>query len=163
MEVIKKLELELQKYLRLRKVFHMFEFICLAAIFIVFLYSGSDKVTEIFGCIAAVLIVPESFLLVRRNVIKSTIRDKVLLTKRDLEFYSDMKLECEKIKNEFLTQGSKKFISDECKQLVWKEEMGIGWLSIKINEFKKKCDEAKQIMENLESIKKRLVFLAFFM
>ena len=157
MEVIKKLELELQKYLRLRKIFHMFEFVCLAAIFIVFLYSGGDKAIEIFGCVAGVLIVPESFLLVRRNVIKSTIRDKVLLTKRDLEFYFDMKLECEKIKNEFLTQGSKKFISDECKQLVWKEEMGIGWLSIKINEFEKKCDEAKQIMENLESIKKRLV------
>jgi len=157
MEVMKNLELELQKYLRLRKIFSVFEFVCLAALFIVFLYSGSDKVTEIFGCVAAVLIVPESFLLVRRNVIKSTIRDKVLLTKRDLEFYSDMKLECKKIKNEFLTQDSKKFISDECKQLVWKEEMGIGWLSIKINEFEKKCDEAKQIMENLESIKKRLV------
>jgi hypothetical protein len=157
MEVMKNLELELQKYLRLRKIFSVFEFVCLAALFIVFLYSGSDKVTEIFGCVAAVLIVPESFLLVRRNVIKSTIRDKVLLTKRDLEFYSDMKLECEKIKNEFLTQGSKKFTSDECKQLVWKEEMGIGWLSIKINEFEKKCDEAKQIMGNLESIKKRLV------
>ena len=157
MEVMKNLELELQKYLRLRKIFSVFEFVCLAALFIVFLYSGSDKVTEIFGCVAAVLIVPESFLLVRRNVIKSTIRDKVLLTKRDLEFYSDMKLECEKIKNEFLTQGSKKFISDECKQLVWKEEMGIGWLSIKINEFEKKCDEAKQIMKSLESIKKRLV------
>ena len=157
MEVMKNLELELQKYLRLRKIFHVFEFVCLAALFIVFLYSGSNKVTEIFGCVAAVLIVPESFLLVRRNVIKSTIRDKVLLTKRDLEFYSDMKLECEKIKNEFLTQGSKKFISDECKQLVWKEEMGIGWLSIKINEFEKKCDEARQILENLESIKKRLV------
>jgi hypothetical protein len=157
MKVMKNLELELQKYLRLRKIFSVFEFVCLAALFIVFLYSGSDNVIEIFGCVAAVLIVPESFLLVRRNVIKSTIRDKVLLTKRDLEFYSDMKLECEKIKNEFLTQGSKKFISDECKQLVWKEEMGIGWLSIKINEFEKKCDEARQILENLESIKKRLV------
>jgi len=157
MEVMKNLELELQKYLRLRKIFSVFEFVCLAALFIVFLYSGSDKVTEIFGCVAAVLIVPKSFLLVRRNVIKSTIRDKVLLTKRDLEFYSDMKLECEKIKNEFLTQGSKKFISDECKQLVWKEEMGIGWLSTKIKEFEKKCDKAQQIMKSLESIKKRLV------
>jgi len=157
MEKIKELELELQKYLRLRKIFHMFEFVCLAAIFIVFLYSGGDKAIEIFGCVVSVVIVPESFLSIRRNAIKSSIRDKVLLTKRDLEFYSDMKLGYEKIKNEFLTQGSKKFISDECKQLVWKEEMGIGWLSIKINEFEKKCDEAKQIMENLKSIKKRLV------
>ena len=157
MKVIKKMELELKKYLRLRKIFSMFEFICLSALFIVFLFSGGDKVTEIFGCVAAVLIVPESFLSVRRNAIKSTIRDKTLLTKRDLEFYSDMKLECEKIRNEFLAQGSEKFISDECKQLVWKEEMGTGWLSTKIKEFDKKCDDAEQIMKSLESIKKRLV------
>ncbi len=148
---------KIREYLCLRKIFSVLEFVCLAALFIVFVYSGGDNAVEILVCVVAVLIIPESFLSIHRNAIKSTIRDKVLLTKRDLEFYSDMKLECEKIKNEFLAQGSKKFISDECKQLVWKEEMGIGWLSIKINEFEKKCDEARQILENLESIKKRLV------
>jgi hypothetical protein len=157
MEVIKKLELELQKYLRLRKASHMFEFVCLAAIFIVFLYSGGGKVIEIISCVAAVIIVPESFLLTRRTILKTSIRDRKLLANNELDFYTEMKAEFEKIRNEFITQGSKNFVSDECKQLVWKEEMGTGWLSFKIKECEEKCNEAKQTIESLESIKKRLV------
>ena len=157
MEVIKKLELELQKYLRLRKVSHMFEFVWLAALFIVFLYSGGDNPLKILGCVVAVLIVPESFLLICRIRIRSSIKDRNLLANANLRFYMEMKTDFEEIRNDFITQGSKKIISDECKQLVWKEEMGIGWLSTKIKEFEKKCDEAQQIMKSLESIKKRLV------
>lgn len=157
MEVIKKLELELEKYLRLRKIFNVFEFVCLAALFIVFVYSGGDNALEILFCVVVVLIVPESFILVRRSEIKSLIKCKNLLANADLNFYKEIKTEFERIRNDFVNQGSKKFISDECKQLVWKEEMGTGWLSIKIKEFEKKCDEAEQIIENLESIKKRLV------
>ena len=157
MESIKNLELELQKYLRLRKIFNVFEYVCLAAIFIVFLYSGGDNAIEIFGCVASVVIVPESFLLVRRCKIKASIKNENLLANRNLDFNIGMKAEFEKIRSEFIVQGSKKIISDECKQLVWKEEMGIGWLSTKINEFEKRCNEAQQIMKSLESIKKRLV------
>ena len=157
MESIKNLELELQKYLRLRKIFNVFEFVCLAAIFIVFLYSGGDNAFEILGCVVAVLIIPESFLLICRSGIRSTIKDRNLLTNANLHFYMEMKTNFEEIRNDFIFQGSKKIISDECKQLVWKEEMGIGWLSTKIKEFKKKCDEAEQIIKSLESIKKRLV------
>ena len=157
MEVIEKLELELQKYLRLRRIFHMFEFVCLAAIFIVFLYSGGDKIGEIVGCVAAVLIVPESFLLVRRSEVKVSIRDENLLANRNLDFYTGMKVEFEKMKNEIISLGADKSDVEEIKQLIWKEEMGIGWLSTKIKEFEKRCDEAQQIMKSLESIKKRLV------
>lgn len=157
MEEIKELELEIQKYLRLRKIFHMFEFVCLAAIFIVFLYSGGDNAIEIFGCVASVVIVPESFLLVRRFEIKLSIKSRKHLANIDSDFYIGMKTEFEKIRNDFIFQSSENFISDECKQLVWKEEMGIGWLSTKIKEFEEKCDEAQQIMKSLESIKKRLV------
>ena len=157
MNLVKDLELKLQKYLYLRKIFHMFEFICLAAIFIVFLYSGGDNVTEIFGCVAAVMIVPESFLLTRRTLLKTSIKDRKLLANSELDFYTKMEAGFEKIRNDFIIQGSKKFVSDEYKQLIWEEKMGLGWLSTKIKECKEKCDEAKQIMENLESIKKRLV------
>ena len=157
MGIIKKLELELQKYLRLRKIFHMFEFVCLAAIFIVFLYSGGDKAIEIFGCVVAVVIIPESFLSVRRSEIKSFIRNENLLANRNLDFYTGMKDEFEKIKNEIISLGADKSDVEEFKQLIWKEEMGIGWLSTKIKEFEKRCNEAKQIMKSLESIKKRLV------
>ena len=157
MEVIKKLELELQKYLRLRKVFHMFEFVCLAALFIVFLYSGGDNAIELFGCVAAVVIVPESFLSVRRSEVKASIRNENLLANRNLDFYTGMKDEFEKIKNEIISLGADKSDVEEFKQLIWKEEMGIGWLSTKIKEFEKECDNAQQIMKSLESIKKRLV------
>jgi hypothetical protein len=157
MEVIKKLELELQKYLRLRKVFHMFEFVCLAAIFIVFLFSGGGDVAEIFGFVAAVMIVPESFLSVRRSEIKASIKNENLLANAELDFCSKMKAEFEKIKDEIISLGTHESDAEEFKQLIWKEEMGIGWLSTKIKEFEKRCNEAKQIMKSLESIKKRLV------
>lgn len=157
MEVIEKLELELQKYLRLRRIFHVFEFVCLAAIFIVFLYSGGDKIGEIIGCVAAVMIVPESFLSVRRSEIKASIKNENLLANAELDFCSKMKAEFEKIKGEIISLGADKSDVEEFRQLIWKEEMGIGWLSTKIKEFEKRCDEARQIMKSLESIKKRLV------
>ena len=157
MEDLKNLELELQKYLRLRKIFHVFEFVCLAAIFIVFLYSGGDKVTEIFGCVVAVMIVPESFLSVRRSGIKASIKNEKLLADAEFNFYTGMKAEFEKMKNEIISLGAAKSDTEELKKLIWKEEMGIGWLSTKIKEFEKKCDEAQQVMKSLESIKKRLV------
>ena len=157
MEVIKKLELELQKYLRLRKVFYMFEFVCLAAIFIVFLFSGGGDVAEIFGCVAAVMIVPESFLSVRRSELKASIKNGNLLANAELGFYTKMKAEFEKIKGEIISLGTHESDAEEFKQLIWKEEMGTGWLSTKIKEFEKECDKAQQIMRDLESIKKRLV------
>jgi len=157
MEVIKKLELELQKYLRLRKVFRMFEFVCLAAIFIVFLFSGGGDVAEIFGCVAAVMIVPESFLSVRRSEIKASIKNENLLANAELDFCTKMKAEFEKIKGDIISLGTHDSDAEEFKQLIWKEEMGTGWLSTKIKEFEKECDKAQQIMKDLESIKKRLV------
>ena len=157
MEVMKNLELELQKYLRLRKIFSVFEFVCLAALFIVFLYSGGDKIGEIIGCVAAVLIIPESFLSVRRSEIKASIKNENLLANAELDFCSKMKAEFEKIKGEIISLGTHESDAEEFKQLIWKEEMGIGWLSTKIKEFEKECDKAQQIMRDLESIKKRLV------
>ena len=157
MEVIENLELELQKYLRLRRIFHMFEFVCLAAIFIVFLYSGGDKIGEILGCVAAVLIIPESFLSVRRSEVKASIKNENLLANAELDFCAKMKAEFEKIKGEIISLGIHESDAEEFKQLIWKEEMGTGWLSTKIKEFEKECDKAQQIMKDLESIKKRLV------
>lgn len=157
MEVIEKLELELQKYLRLRRIFHMFEFVCLAAIFIVFLFSGVDKVFEISCCVVAVLIVPESFLLLRRSEFKIFIRNEKLLVNTELKFYTWMKTEFEKIKGDIISLGTHKSDAEEFKQIVQRETMGTGWLSTKIKEFEKECDKAQQIMKSLESIKKRLV------
>jgi len=157
MEVIEKLKLKLQEYLRSRKIFRAIEFAYLAVLLIVFLFSGSGNLTGIIGCFAAVLIVLESLLAAHRNVIKIMIRDGDLVAKNDLEFYSKMKTEFEIFRKEFISKGSEKFVSDGCQLLVMKEEVGSGWLSTKIKEFEKRCNEAQQIIESLESIKKRLV------
>ena len=157
MEVIEKLELELQKYLRLRKIFYMFEFVCLLALFIMLLFSDDNKAGEIFGYVAAVLIVPESFLFVRRSEVKASIKNENLLANAELNFCSKMKAEFEKIKGDIISLGKGKSNTEKSNQLIWKEEMGMGWLSTKIKGFEKRCDEAQQIMKNLESIKERLV------
>lgn len=158
MERIEKLELEAQKYHRLRMIFRAFEAIAIVALIIVFVYCAGDPFLDIIGCLAAVVIAPESFLALNRSTLKASIRDEKLICERDLSFYSAIKTECEKLRNEFISKGSKKFISDECKELVWKEEMGIGWLSTKIKEFEYKCNEAKRITETLESIKELVTF-----
>ena len=157
MDRIKKLELDVQKYLCLRKVLRSIELILLAALFVAFYFSNEVKLFEIIGCIVAILFAPEAFLSVYRKELRKAIKDENLIAEKELEFCSKMKTEFEKIKNDFITQGSKKFVSDECKQLVWKEEIGTGWLSIKIKEYENKCNEAQRIIRNLESIKKRLV------
>ena len=157
MNDFERLNSDAKKYLRLRKIFREFEFVCLAAIFIVFLYSGGDKIGEIFCCVAAVLIIPESFLSVRRSEVKASIKNENLLANAELNFCSKMKAEFEKIKDEIISLGKDKSDTENFNQLIWKEEMGIGWLSTKIKGFEKRCDEAQQIMKSLESIKKRLV------
>jgi hypothetical protein len=158
MEIIEKLKLDVRKYLHLRKIFRTIEFVCLAALFIVFLFSGGTDLIEIIGCFAAVSITLESLLAVQRNGIEITIRNGNLIANDDLEFYSKMKTEFEKFRQEFISKGSEKFISDGCQLLVIKEETGTGWLSMKIKEFEDKCNKAEQMIKNLKSIKRLVVF-----
>lgn len=152
----KVLKSKIRKYIFQRKVFRAIE--ALASItLVIMLISLGEKLGNVVLCLLEVLLVPEAFLLVHRSEIRFLIRNKKKIAKKDFEFYSSMKSEYEQMKDELISLGSKKIISDECRQLVWKEEMGIGWLSTKIKEFQKKCDETEQIIKNLESIKKRLV------
>ena len=156
MERINFLKSKIREYFRLRKVFRTGEVVT-SLIVILLLFAFGETFGNIFACVLGVLLVSEAFLLIRRSDIKLLIRDETLVEKKELEFYSWMKAEFEDVRNDFLTRGTARFVSEDVRQLVWKEEMGIGWLSIKINEFEKKCDEARQIMKSLESIKKRLV------
>lgn len=154
---IKKLKLDVLKYLRLRKIFRAIEAIVSLIIIVILLIIG-EKVINIMACIGGILVIPESFLAITRYEIKMAINDENLIMKKELEFYSEMKIEFEKIRNEFISQGSKKFVSDECKELIWKEEMGIGWFSLKIKDSESKCNEASQIIEKLKSIKRLVIF-----
>lgn len=158
MERIKKLELDVQKYRRLRKIFRAFEAVAIAALIVVFVYCAGDSLLTITGCLAAVVIIPESLLAIGRSTLKASIRTEKLMCERELESYNIMKAEYEKIRDEFISKGLEKSVPDECKELVWKEEMDIGWLSLRMKNFESKCKEEKQIIENLESIKRLVIF-----
>lgn len=157
MERIEKLEQDVKSYLCSRKVFRILE-ILTSVIFIVLLIVLDNGVLNIIACICGVILIPECFLAIRRTETKMAIKNEKLVAKNELEFYSAMKAECEKIRNEFISKGSEKSVPDECKELVWKEEIGIGWLSLKMKNFESKCDEARQTMEQLESIKRLVIF-----
>lgn len=157
MEILKNFELDFQKYLRLRKVLRSIELVCLAGLLILFLCSGNNKISDIFSCVAAVLIIPESYLAVYRCGLKETIKKYKLLAEKHIKFYSGMRTEFEKMKNEIISLGKDKSDTEEFNQLIRKEKMNTGWLSTKIKEFEKECNDAQQTIESLESIKKRLV------
>ena len=158
MKRIEKLKLEVRKYRRLRRIFRAVEAVSIAALIIVFVYCAGDSLLSTIGCLAAVVIIPESLLAIGRSTLKASIRTEKLMCERELESYNIMKAEYEKIRDEFISKGLEKSVPDECKELVRKEEMGIGWLSLKVKNFESKCKEEKQIIENLESIKRLVIF-----
>jgi hypothetical protein len=154
MERVKKLELGVRKYRRLRMVFRAFEAVAIAALIIVFVYCAGDPLLDIIGCLAAVVIIPESFLAVSRSTLKASIRDEKMLLERDLEWYSWLKGEAGRSRDELLALGSKDCETEECREVIQKEEMGTGWLSQQM----KKYDETKEAIEKLESIKGLVTF-----
>ena len=154
MERVENLELGVRKYRRLRMVFRAFEAVAIAALIIVFVYCAGDALLGIIGCLAAVVIVPESFLTANRSTLKTSIRDEKMLLERDLEWYSWLKDEAGRFRDELIALGSKDCRTEECREVIQKEEMGIGWLSQQM----KKYDETKEAIEKLESIKGLVMF-----
>ena len=149
MEKIEKLELNARKYRRLRMIFRAFEAVSIAALMIVFLYCAGDPLLDIIGCLAAVVIVPESFLAVSRNTLKTSIRNEMMLLERDLEWYSWLKGEAGRFRDELIALDSKDCSTEKYREIIQKEEMETGWLSQQM----KKYDETKEAIEKLESIK----------
>jgi len=69
-----------------------------------------------------------------------------------------MKAEFEDVRNDFITRGTAKFVSEDVRQLIWKEKRGTGWLSTKVKEFESKCEEARQSIDELKSLKRLVIF-----
>ena len=132
-ERIKKLELKAQKYRRLRKVFRVLEAVTIAALIIVFMYCASNPLLDIIGCLAAVVIVPESFLAVSRSTLKTSIKNEKMICEQDFECLSN-----------YLYSVTKEE----------EEKMGIEWSSQQM----KMIDEIKEFIEKLESIKGLVTF-----
>ena len=127
-------------------------------IVILLLFAFGETFGNIFACVLGVLLVSEAFLLIRRSDIKLLIRDETLVEKKELEFYSWMKAEFEDVRNDFITRGTTKFVSEDVRQLIWKEKKGTGWLSTKVKEFESKCEEARQSIDELKSIIRLVIF-----
>ncbi len=157
MDRIEKLESDVQNYLCSRRIFRTVE-VVVSLIFVVVLVALDNSILSIIACVACAILVPECFLAIRRNDVKIAIKNEKLIAEKEMEFYSFIKTQCEKFRNEFILKGSEKFVSDECKELVWKEEMGIGWLSTKIKEYEAKCNEAEETIKDLALIKRLVVF-----
>ena len=126
MEIMKKLELELQKYLRLRKTLRLIELICLVALLITFQFSNELGVFEFICFFFATFAIPESILAIKRSNIKLDINNEDIVAKTEIKIY---------------------------KQFIWEEKTDTGLL----NKIKARIIEKKQKIENLSSIKKRLV------
>lgn len=157
MERINFLKSKIREYFRLRKVFRTGEVVT-SLIVILLLFAFGETFGNIFACVLGVLIVSEAFLLIRRSDIKLLIRDETLVEKKELEFHSWMKAEFEDVRNDFITRGTAKFVSEDVRQLIWKEKKGTGWLSTKVKEFESKCEEARQSIDELKSLKRLVIF-----
>jgi hypothetical protein len=157
MERINFLKSKIREYLRLRKVFRTGEVVT-SLIVIFLLFAFGETFGNIVVCVLGVLLVSETFLLIRRSDIKLLIRDETLVEKKELEFYSWMKTEFEDVMNDFITRGTARFVSEDVRQLIWKEKMETGWLSTKVKEFESKCEEARQSIDELKSLKRLVIF-----
>lgn len=90
MEKITYLNLKIRKYLLQRKVFRTIE-ISASLTVTILLFAFGENFGNILACVVGLLLIPEAILFVHRSIIKSSIKDENLITKREIEFYSNMK------------------------------------------------------------------------
>jgi hypothetical protein len=154
MNVVENLKPDVQKYLRLRKVFRTIEILCLAALFIVLLYSDGENLTEIIICVAVVVIIPEAFLAIQRLGVKTSIKYARLLEETDLDFYSKQKDEAEKIKEELVSQETNPSLTVESLKIIEREKLNSGWVSNRIKYYKFLCDNLQGTLEQLNKMKR---------
>lgn len=154
MNVVENLKPDVQKYLLLRKIFRTIEILCLAALFIVLLYSGGKDYAEIIGCLAVVIIVLEAFLATQRWTLKTSIRCAKLLEEKDLDFYSKQKAEAEKLKEDLISRESNPSLEFESLKFLQKVKSGDDWLSSRIRYFKFLCGELEKNLKQLNDLER---------
>ena len=154
MNVVENLKPDVQKYLRLRKVFRTIEIICFAALFIVLLYSDGENLTEIIGYIAIVVIVPEAFLAIQRWSVKTSIKYARLLEESDLDFYCKQKAEAEEMKEELISQETNPSLTIESLKIIEREKLNSGWVSNRIRYYKFLCDNLQETLKQLNEMKR---------
>lgn len=131
MEDTKKLELDVRKYLRIRKIFRTIELILLV---VLLYFKLTDNVGNLeFACyLFAIFTIPGSILAIMWSNLKLDINNEILVAENEMEIH-------------------------ECSVLEEKVDKGDKADTELLNLLKSKIDEAKLKIETLESIKKRLV------
>ena len=131
MEDTKKLELDVRKYLRIRKIFRTIELILLV---VLLCFKLTDNVGNLeFACyLFAIFTIPGSILIIMWSNLKLDINNEILVAENEMEIH-------------------------ECSVLEEKVDKGDKADTELLDLLKSKIDEAKLKIETLESIKKRLV------
>ena len=130
-EDIKKLGLDVRRYLRLRKILRTIELILLV---VLLYFKLTDNVGNLeFACyLFAIFTIPGSILAIMWSNLKLDINNEILVAENEMEIH-------------------------ECSVLEEKVDKGDKADTELLNLLKSKIDEAKLKIETLESIKKRLV------
>lgn len=145
MNNIEKLNLDARKYCLLRKIFRALEAVTITALIIVFVFINKNSFFDIFGCLAAAVIVPESFLAVQRSLIKMGIKNEIQNANFVIELRSQDKDGWKGIKDKIISHCTDEF---------QKENLDFGWLSGQIEQAESECNNARQTIEKLKSIKR---------
>ncbi len=89
MEDIKKIELCVRKYLRLRKILRTIEIICFVVL-IYFQLSNKLETLEFVCYLFATFTIPESTLAIMRSNLKLHINNEVLVKENEMEIYEQL-------------------------------------------------------------------------
>ena len=89
MEDTKKLELDVRKYLRIRKIFRTIELILLV---VLLYFKLTDNVgnLEFFCFLFATFVIPESTLAIMRSNLKLGINNEILVAENEMEIYEQL-------------------------------------------------------------------------
>lgn len=132
MEDTKKLELDVRKYLRIRKIFRTIELILLV---VLLYFKLTDNVgnLEFFCFLFATFVIPESTLAIKRSNLKLNINNEILVAENEIKIHEYSLLE---------EKGDKEEKAD----------------TDLLNALKLKIDGTKHGIETLESIKRLVIF-----
>ena len=140
MNDFERLNCDVQKYLRLRKIFRAVE-TSVSLIVVIILLIFDTEYRDIFACVAAILIIPESFLAVKRSIIKNGINNHSQSAINFIRFYFSQKNKCEEYREDVIRQGNKDSKLYEN-------------ISNNIEDLRERINEASKFVENLKPLKR---------
>ena len=140
MNDFERLNSDAKKYLRLRKIFRALETSVSLIVIIILLVFDTDY-RDIFACVAAILIIPESILAVKRSIIKNGINNHSQNALNYIRFCFSQKNKCEEYREAVINQGNKD-------SKLYKD------ISLNIEDLGKRISEASKFIEDLKPLRR---------